>query len=278
MSTHRNEASDENTSRPDDARFGGVGRLFGRGALERLAAARVCVVGLGGVGSWAVEALARSGVGALTLVDLDDVCVTNINRQLPALEETIGQPKVEVLAARVRAINPRCQVVARAEFLTAANADALLLVDPRFDYVVDAIDALQNKVVLIARCRAAGLRIVSCGGAGGRSDPTQVRVDDLAFTHRDQLLKDVRKLLRQRFGFPRDEEAAFGVTAVYSQERPVFPQGDGPVGFKRGSRRDAAVNCAGGIGTAAFVTGAFGLAAAGVVVRALAGMGVSEGD
>jgi tRNA threonylcarbamoyladenosine dehydratase len=256
------EASD-----PRD-RFGGIERLFGRGALRHLAASHVCVIGLGGVGSWTVEALARTGVGALTLVDLDDVCVTNINRQIPALDSTIGRAKAAVLAERVAAINPACRVDTRIEYFTEVTADRLLGGD-RFDWVVDAIDSLANKCLLVARCRAAGLPVVCSGGAGGRSDPTQVRVDDLAFTHRDQLLKDVRKRLRQRFGFPRDESAPFGVPAVYSEERPVYPQRDGSV-CPQPQKGDApAINCESGVGTAAFVTGAFGLAAAAVVVRAI---------
>jgi len=250
-------------------RFGGVERLYGAGVLERLSAASVCVVGLGGVGSWAVEALARSGVGAITLVDLDDVCVTNINRQLPALDDTIGRPKAEVLGARVRSINPACRVTARLEFFTEGTA-VPLLEGERFDYVIDAIDALKNKALLIARCRAAGLRVVTCGGAGGRRDATGVRVDDLAFTHRDPLLRYVRKKLRARHGFPRDVEQPFGVPAVFTQEMPLYPQADGTVCETAQVGEDTGINCASGLGAASFVTGAFGFAAAGVVVNALA--------
>lgn len=250
------------------ARFGGIARLYGPGTLEKLAAAHVCVVGLGGVGSWAVEALARSGVGALTLVDLDDVCVTNINRQLPALDDTIGRPKVHVLAGRVRAINPACRVDARDEFFTAATADPLFAA-ARYDHVVDAIDSLSNKSLLIARCRESGIPIVTCGAAGGRRDPTQVRVDDLAFSHRDQLLRYVRKRLRARYGFSRDEKQPFGVAAVFSPERPVYVWRDGSVCHDPEGDTDTAINCESGLGTAAFVTGAFGFAAAAVVVNAL---------
>lgn len=250
-------------------RFGGVERLYGVGVLARLARAHVCVVGLGGVGSWAVEALARSGIGAITLVDLDEVCVTNINRQLPALEGTIGRPKAEVLAERVLAINPACRVTARVEFFVESTAE-LLLAGERFDYVIDAIDALKNKALLIARCRAAGIRVITCGGAGGRRDATGVRVDDLAFTHRDPLLRYVRKKLRSRHGFPRDVEQPFGVLAVYTQEMPVYPQADGTVCERAAVDGDTGINCASGLGAATFVTGAFGFAAAGVVVNAIA--------
>ena len=250
-------------------RFGGIERLYGAGALERLARAHVCVVGLGGVGSWAVEALARSAVGAITLVDLDDVCVTNVNRQLPALDDTIGRPKAEVLAERVRAIQPGCRVNARVEFFTEATAGALLEAT-RYEYVIDAIDALKNKALLIARCRAAGIPVITCGGAGGRRDATGVRVDDLAFTHRDPLLRYVRKKLRARHGFPRDVEQPFGVKAVYTQEMPLYPHADGTLCEAAEPGADTGINCASGLGAATFVTGAFGFAAAGVVVSAIA--------
>jgi tRNA A37 threonylcarbamoyladenosine dehydratase len=252
-----------------DQRFGGVARLYGTGALDRLAAAHVCVVGLGGVGSWTVEALARSGIGALTLVDLDDVCVTNVNRQVHAADGAIGRPKAAVLAERVRSIHPSCAVDVRAEYLTAANADDLLR-SASFHYVVDAIDSLKDKLQIIHRCREAGIRVVTCGGSGGRSDPTRVRVDDLAFSERDPLLRYVRKRLRERHGFSRDVTVSWGVPCVFSLEYPVYPQADGTVCALKPGDDDLAINCASGLGTASFVTGAFGFAAAGVVVRAIA--------
>src|SRR5882757_7819365 len=161
-------------------RFGGLARLLGTTALPRLAAAHVCVVGVGGVGSWVVEGLARSGVGALTLVDLDDVCVTNVNRQLPALDGQIGRPKVDALADRIRLIHPTCRVLARPEFFTRATADEHLA--PGYDFVIDAIDHLGNKCELLAACRTRGLRILTVGGAGGRRDATAIRIADLAQT------------------------------------------------------------------------------------------------
>ena len=250
-------------------RFGGIARLFGTEALARLRAAHVCVVGIGGVGSWTVEALARSGVGRLTLVDLDEVCVSNVNRQLHALNADVGRAKVEVRAERARGINPECAVRAAAEFFTAANADALL--SARYDFVVDAIDSLTNKCLLIARCHEAGVPIVTCGGAGGRRDPTQTRIADLAFTSHDRLLQKVREKLRQEFGFPRGEKK-FGVPAVFSPETPVFPARDGSVCAQReagANGESLKLNCDSGFGTATFVTGTFGFAAAAHVVQAL---------
>lgn len=250
------------------ARFGGLERLLGGGSLEKLAAAHVCVVGVGGVGSWTVEALARSGIGALTLVDLDDVCVTNINRQLSALDGTIGRPKVEVLAERVREINPECHVTVRTEFFTETSADEILEA-AKFGYVVDAIDSLKNKCLLVVKCVGKRIPLVVSGGAGGRSDPSQIKTDDLAFTTRDQLLRDVRKRLRQRFGFSRDLKKPFGVRAVYSTEPAMFPWSDGTVCTEPEAGSDAAINCEAGMGTACFLTGAFGFAAASIVVRAI---------
>lgn len=252
-----------------DRRFGGVERLYGRGTLDRLRAAHVCVVGLGGVGSWTVEALARSGLGTLTLVDLDDVCITNVNRQVHATDGVIGRPKAEVLAERVRAIHPDCVVHVRTEFLTPANAAAILAA-AHYDFVVDAIDSLKDKLEIIHRCRDARVRLVTCGGAGGRRDPTQVRVDDLAFSERDPLLRYVRKRLRERHGFPRDVTQAWGIPCVFSLENPVYPQGDGSVCAAKPAGGETGINCDAGIGTASFVTGAFGFAAAGVVVKAIA--------
>jgi tRNA threonylcarbamoyladenosine dehydratase len=252
-------------------RFGGVGRLLGRAGLERLRAAHVCVIGVGGVGSWTVEGLARSGVGALTLVDMDDVCVTNVNRQLPALDGQIGRAKVEALADRVRLINPECRVEAAAEFFTEASAAKLLA--PEFDFVVDAIDNMTTKARLIAACRERGRRCLTVGAAGGRRDPTQVCVGDLGDAENDLLLRQVRKKLRRDFGFSPGATRGrmhFGVRCVWSGERPVFPWADGTCRAQPEPGSNLQLDCESGFGTAVFVTGAFGLAAAGEVVRLIA--------
>jgi tRNA A37 threonylcarbamoyladenosine dehydratase len=252
------------------ARFGGMARLFGAAALPRLAAAHVGVIGVGGVGSWTVEALARSGVGTLTLVDLDDVCVTNTNRQLPALTGTVGRPKIEVLAERVLQINPECAVNARPEYFTEATADRLL--ETPFDFVVDAVDRMSIKALIVAGCQARGYPVVTCGSAGGRRDPGQVRVDDLGRAGHDELLRQMRRRLRRAHGYARGENQVYGVPAVFSPEPPVFPQADGTCTRERPD--DAAgvrLDCAGGYGAATFVTGVFGFLAAGVVVGHLAG-------
>jgi tRNA A37 threonylcarbamoyladenosine dehydratase len=249
-------------------RFGGIGRLFGQEGLERIRRAHVCVVGLGGVGSWAVEALARSGIGALTLVDLDDVCISNVNRQLHALDGELGHPKVEVMARRVRAINPDCAVHPVQAFFLKSNAGEIL--QTRFDYVLDAFDSPSRKCVLIALCRERGIPVITSGAAAGRRDPTAVEVTDLAFSSHDRLLQEVRSMLRTRHGFPRGKNR-FGVECVLSREPAVYPAGDGQVCAAPGTEQDLRIDCNTGFGTASFVTGAFGFAAAARIVQRIAG-------
>lgn len=251
-------------------RFGGVARLYGSAGLERLRVARVCIVGVGGVGSWVVEALARSGIGGLTLIDLDDVCITNVNRQLPALDGQIGRPKIDVLAERVRLINPGCAVETIPDFFTSATADGMLAT--RYDFVVDATDKLHNKCVLISGCCQRGIPVLTMGGAGGKRDGTMVRVVDLARSEQDELLRQVRRKLRREMGFSRDLREEFGVPCVYSPEKPVFPWANGTCSTEQEPGGESlTLDCASGFGTATFVTGAFGFAAAGEVVRRIAG-------
>jgi tRNA threonylcarbamoyladenosine dehydratase len=251
-----------------DERFGGIARLFATDGLARLRRSHVCVVGIGGVGSWAVEALARSGIGALTLVDLDEVCVSNVNRQLHALDGEIGRPKVDVMARRVQAINPECRVEPVAAFFIESNARELLA--RRFDYVLDAIDSSSKKCLLIACCRESGIPILTAGAAGGRRDPAAVKIADLAQASHDRLLRETRTKLRARHGFPRGERR-FGVECVFSTESPVYPGKDGAVCSEREPGADLRLNCNSGYGTASFVTGAFGFVAAARIVQKLAG-------
>ncbi|HEY3864203.1 MAG TPA: tRNA threonylcarbamoyladenosine dehydratase [Verrucomicrobiae bacterium] len=241
-----------------DPRFAGIARLYGTDGLQRLLRSHVCVIGIGGVGSWTAEALARSGVGHISLVDLDDVCVSNVNRQLHALEGAIGRPKVEVMAERIRAINPSCQARPLAEFFTESTATEIL--ETRFDFVVDAIDHVAEKCLLIVRCRQLEIPIVTAGGAGGRRDSAAIRVGDLAQASHDALLQRVRKILRDTHGFPRDPKTPFGVPCVYSTE-PAQALAEGCAGR---------ITCDNGYGTASFVTGAFGLMAASCAVARIA--------
>jgi tRNA A37 threonylcarbamoyladenosine dehydratase len=244
-------------------RFGGIARLYGDSALERLATAHVCVVGIGGVGSWAVEALARSGVGRLTLIDLDHVAESNLNRQVHALEGTVGQAKVLAMRDRIAAINPACAVTAIEEFVTPENVGVL---PPRCDVVIDAIDQVRAKAALIAHCRAAAVPVVTTGGAGGKADPALIRVDDLARTSQDPLAAKLRATLRRDFGFPRDPKKTFGMDCVYSLEpiqRPEAPACDVDEPGLHG------LSCA-GYGSSVCVTAGFGFAAASRVLALLA--------
>jgi tRNA A37 threonylcarbamoyladenosine dehydratase len=252
-----------------ETRFGGIARLYGKAGLEKLRAAHVCVVGIGGVGTWAAEALARSGIGAITLVDLDEVCVTNINRQLHALTETVGRSKVEAMAERIRAINPECRVTMEQKFFNAQTAEELLA--PKFDFIFDAIDDVTNKLLLLVRCCEKNIPVVTSGGAGGRRELTSVRVGDLSQASHDRLLAEVRRRLRAEHGFPTGQ-SEMGLPCVYSVERTVYPQADGSVCEMRSAAEDGTrLNCNGGLGSATFVTGAFGFAAAGFVVQKIAG-------
>lgn len=258
-------------------RFDRAARLFTEPGLHRLMDARVVVFGMGGVGSFAAEALARSAVGELVLVDFDDVCVTNANRQLHALRGTIGKPKVDVMAERLRAIHPTATVTPVARFYDAESSDELL--SGRVDHVVDAIDNLTAKAHLVATCLARGIPIVSSMGAAARLDPTRIRVADLVETTRDPFARALRKLLRSAHGVVLDRASPIGVPAVFSDEPPRDPA---PVSYDEGRgfvcvcpnkdngmhtcERRSRID-----GSASFVTGAFGLAAAGVVVRRISG-------
>ncbi|MCL7713806.1 tRNA threonylcarbamoyladenosine dehydratase [Stenotrophomonas mori] len=251
-------------------RFAGIDRLYGAGTIEYLAGRRVAVVGMGGVGSWIVEALARSAVGHLTLVDADDICVSNTNRQLPALAGQYGRNKAVAMAERCRAINPEVQVEAVEAFLTPSNLDDLL--DRGFDLVIDACDSFRVKVEAIAWCRRRKQPVLTIGAAGGRTDPTLVRVRDVSRTEHDAMLALIRKKLRGDFNFPKNPQRYFGVPAVYSLENVRYPQADGSVcGVRPNLGADAALSldCGAGLGAATHITGAFAFAAVGKALEML---------
>ncbi len=252
-----------------ERRFGGIGRLYGAAALERFRLAHVCVIGVGGVGSWVVEALARSAIGQLTLIDLDHVAESNINRQIQALDATLGMAKVGALAQRVGQINPWCCVNEIEEFIAADNLDSLIGAR-HYDFVIDAIDSVQAKTALIAYCRERGIPLVTIGGAGGQTDPTKIEVRDLCRTEQEPLLAKVRKRLRAKHGFPRGTKNKFGIDAVYSMEPLKYPEGGEPCSLDADERGGVTgLNCA-GFGSAMAVTASFGLVAAALVLRKLA--------
>ncbi|WP_163577670.1 tRNA cyclic N6-threonylcarbamoyladenosine(37) synthase TcdA [Halomonas faecis] len=258
-------------------RFGGIRRLYGRRAAERFRSAHVVVVGVGGVGSWAVEALARSGIGRLTLIDLDDVCISNVNRQLHALDGTIGRPKVEALAERCRAIHPGIEVTADTAFVTPTNLATRLPLEA--DHVVDAIDSVVAKAALIAWCRRHKMPITVTGAAGGQTDPTRIRTADLTRTEHDPLLAKVRARLRRDYGFSRNPKRRFSVECVYSDEQLVYPAADGEVCFEKpASNESTRLDCASGFGAATAVTGSFGFVAASRVLTRLAKQAAANDD
>lgn len=257
-----------------------MARLVGDEGVGQLRAAHALVFGVGGVGSWAAEALVRAGVGRITLVDSDVVCASNMNRQLQAIPQTLGQPKVLALAERLRTVAPDLDVRPIHAFYEAASAEDLLPTpsgDQGPDVVLDAIDNVTAKCHLIARCRALGLPLVASTGAAGRLDPTAIRAADLNDVKIDRLGKVVRKILRQRYAFPPVGQPS-GVWAVYSIERPRPP-------IEVALSADPACACPAPLparpdnvrkappgGTAAFVTGAMGFAAASVATKILLGL------
>lgn len=256
-------------------RFDRLARLCGETAMERLFRSHVLVVGLGGVGSHAAEALVRSGVGRITLVDFDLVCVTNTNRQIQAMRGAIGKPKANVLAERLRLVNPQAKIRPVPLFYDARLSDQLLGGRNKPDFVVDAIDNVTAKCQLLAACRERELPVVCSTGASGRWDPTAIAVADLAETRVDPLAAAVRKILRKKHAFPA--KGPWGIPAVFSTEHLAPPQ---ELAYDKGQGFSCV--CPGGEndrhdcekrnviwGTAGFVTGTFGLTAASVVVRAL---------
>jgi len=252
----------------DEQRFGGIARLYGRLGLERLAAAHVAVVGIGGVGSWVAEALARSGVGEISLFDLDDVCVTNSNRQIHAHVGNIGRAKVEAMAERIRAINPACTVHAVADFVTRETMAEYIT--EQLDGVIDCIDSVAAKAALISWCKRRKIQIVTTGAAGGQVDPTQVQVADLNKTVNDPLVAKVRSLLRRDYGFSRTPGRTYSVTCVYSREQLRYPQADGSVCQTKGFAGEGVrLDCAGGFGAVSMVTATFGMVAAARLVDKL---------
>lgn len=263
----------------DDAdfsrRFGGVQRLYGERGLARLRAAHVCVIGMGGVGSWAVEALARSAVGRITLIDLDNIAESNVNRQLHAIDGEFGKAKVTAMAERIHAINPTCEVTEIEDFVTPENAAAML--NQGFDVVFDAIDDAKAKIAIAVYCRQHKLPLVVAGGAGGRLDPTQIKTGDLAQVAGDRLLAKMRNTLRREHGFPKapinakKAAARFGIACVYSAEPVQQPQAELASCETDDAENNAAItglNCA-GYGSSVCVTASFGMAAAAMVLEML---------
>lgn len=246
-------------------RFGGISRLYGNNGANALQQAHFCVIGIGGVGSWVAEAFTRNGVGQLTLIDLDDLCVTNINRQIHALTETVGLSKVDVMADRIKQINPECQVNVIEDFVTLENVQSLL--PNSIDYVIDAIDSVQVKCAIIAHCKRNKLPIITIGGAGGQIDPSKIAIADLSQTFQDPLLAKVRNQLRREYNFSRNVKRKFSIDAIFSSEQLRYPDNDGNVCHAKQSSDGAMrLDCSGGFGATTHVTACFAFFAVGKAI------------
>lgn len=252
-------------------RFDRMGRLVGDEMMKKLFGSHVMVIGLGGVGSWAVESLARSGIGKLTIIDFDEICITNANRQLHALQGFVGQKKAVVMGDRLRKINPQADIQVITKFYNKDTSAEILSLNP--DYIVDAIDNLTAKTFLLNECVQQKINVITSGGASAKMDPTMIKIKDLAKTEMDPLAHSVRKILRQEFNFPR--KGPFGIPCVYSDEIPMEPvelKYDLGMGFKCVCPQGeidphSCMHRSVIYGNASFITGAFGLAAASWVVR-----------
>ncbi len=258
--------------RQHNRRFNGLNSLYGAQGLARLQAAHVVVVGVGGVGSWAVEALARNAIGNITMIDMDVVSESNINRQLPAMTSTIGKDKTLVLKERIEEINPECRVSIVDDFVTVKNAQEIIPADA--DYVLDCIDNYRVKAQMIANCQRNDIAILTVGGAGGQSDPSRIKQVDLSRTQHDALFAKTKKILRQEYEFARNPKRSFGIPCVYSDEQAVYADGSGGVTKQKPdmTTKDntesgaSSLSCAGGLGSSMQVTASFALVAVARIV------------
>jgi tRNA A37 threonylcarbamoyladenosine dehydratase len=253
-----------------EERFGGIARVYGTDNAVKISHMHIAVIGIGGVGSWAVECLARTGVGTITLIDHDEICPTNINRQIHALDGTLGQNKIAAMAERVRQIHPGCDCRQIDDFLTMQTLEAYVTTD--YDYVIDAIDSIKFKAALAHHCKWQKIPLIVTGGAGGMTDPTQVAVTDLARTTNDALLAKLRSRLRQEYGFTRNVKKKMGVECVYSPQQPVYPREDGSVGHEKPGIHGVNLDCRFGYGSFSGVTATFGFVAASRSINKLLGL------
>ncbi|MGS2717154.1 tRNA cyclic N6-threonylcarbamoyladenosine(37) synthase TcdA [Eionea flava] len=249
-------------------RFDGVIRLYGTQAIKALQNSRVLVIGIGGVGSWVAEALARSAIGHIALMDLDDVCISNINRQLHATQKTIGHSKIDIMAQRLREINPLIQVETIHDFIDGDNLDNYIRRD--YDIVIDAIDAVMVKTKLINFCKWKKIPTITIGSAGGKRDPLKIIASDLSKTRNDPLLSKVRNNLRRQHRFSRNPKQRFAITAVYSTEQMTYPNDTGETCSTKAFIQDgASLDCNQGFGAATMVTGTFAFVAASAAIDKL---------
>lgn len=246
--------------------FGGTNRLYSELGVSRLACSTVTIIGVGGVGSWIAEALARTAVGKIVLIDMDDICVTNTNRQVHTLDKTIGQLKVEAMRDRIKSINSQCDVVAHVDFINFENIAEYI--NSSSDFVIDAIDNARVKAAIIKHCKRNKIKILTIGGAGAQLDPLKITVGDLSRTWQDPLSAKVRNELRRNFGFSKNPKRRFGIECVYSTEQLLYPNGDGTVGYQKPNHGlGAKLDCAQGLGAGVAVTATFAMVAASRVIN-----------
>ncbi|MBC8519927.1 MAG: tRNA threonylcarbamoyladenosine dehydratase [Gammaproteobacteria bacterium] len=240
-------------------RFSALSRVYGERGLEKLTTSHICVVGIGGVGSWVAESLARSAVGKITLVDGDIIARSNSNRQIHTLESTLNRPKVEVMRERIMEINPQCWCDAVKKDLDHDNMRDIL--ERGYDCVIDAIDGINVKARMIYHCKRNKIKIVTTGGAGGLLDPTKVTIRDLAKTANDPLAAKVRSELRRNYNFSRNPTRSFGIPCVYSTEQQRYPSAEGEVSYSKPGVPGLSLDCAFGYGSSVAVTSAVAQAA-----------------
>ena len=250
-----------------DTRFAGIQRLYGDTGYQLLGQLHICVIGIGGVGSWAVESLARSGIGQITMIDYDEVALSNTNRQLHTLTSTVDEKKAAVMAQRIVEINPDCKVNIIDDFINMENlADYL---DRDYDYVIDAIDSIKFKAAIIYHCKRNKIPVVTTGGAGGLTDPTMIKVADLAKTYNDALAAKVRSKLRESYNYTRNTKKNFGVECVFSSQQPVYPKEDGTVSHEKPGIHGVSLDCRFGYGAITHMTATFGFVAVSRVIQKL---------
>ena len=246
--------------------FGGIQRLYGLKGFEAISKAKIAVVGIGGVGSWAAECLGRTGVGQIALIDLDDISQSNINRQLHSLHSTVEASKVEVMKQRLLDINPDCRITAIEDFVTDETITEYI--SKEYDVVIDAVDSIKAKACMIAFCKRNKIKVITVGGAGGQVDPTQILVSDLAKTIQDPLAAKLRSELRRNYNFSKNPKRNFGVECVYSTEQLRYPRQDGTVGFDKQSQEGSGkMDCSSGFGSFVGVTSNFGMIAASRAIK-----------
>jgi len=250
-------------------RFVGIQRLYGQQAYQKIIHSHICIIGIGGVGSWVAESLARSAVGELTLIDLDHIAESNINRQIHALSETLGQSKIIAMQSRITAINPNCKVNTIDDHLSLENIPQLI--NKEFTFIIDCIDQFRIKAALIHYCRSTKRSLLTIGGAGGRIDPTRIKTADLTRSEGDSLLAKTRKQLRTQHGFPRNLNRRFDIPCVYSTEQLRYPTDDLEVSTNKSACSNlSGLNCANGFGSLSAVTASFGMIASAYVLNRIA--------